>query len=62
MKKITKKTTKKKVKKEMPEMDMSALMECIKNPPKIGKIEADFGREDLNLIRNKINELIDYVS
>ena len=27
--------------------------------PKVNRLDLDFGREDLNLMRDKINELID---
>ena len=30
--------------------------------PKLGHIEFNFGREDLNQLRGKINEVIDYLN
>ena len=29
--------------------------------PKLGHIELEFGREDLNQLKNKLNEVIDYI-
>ena len=30
--------------------------------PKFGHIELEFGREDLNQLKNKFNEIIDYLN
>ena len=30
--------------------------------PKLGHVELEFGREDLNRLRGKINEVIDYLN
>ena len=30
--------------------------------PKLGHVEIDFGREDLNNLRSKLNEIIDYIN
>ena len=30
--------------------------------PKLGHIELDFGREDLNGLKNKINQIIDHLN
>ena len=29
--------------------------------PKVGRLTSDFGREDLNQLRNKVNEILDLV-
>ena len=29
--------------------------------PKIGRLTSDFGREDLNQLRNKVNEILDLI-
>ena len=29
--------------------------------PKVGKLDLDFGREDLNKLRDKVNEIIDNI-
>ena len=29
--------------------------------PKIGRLTTDFGREDLNQLRNKVNEVLDFI-
>ena len=33
-----------------------------KSAPKLGHIELEFGREDLNQLRSKLNEVIDYIN
>ena len=30
--------------------------------PKLGHIELEFGREDLNQLKSKLNEVIDYIN
>ena len=30
--------------------------------PKLGHIELEFGREDLNQLKDKLNEVIDYIN
>lgn len=32
------------------------------NAPKLGHVDLDFGREDLNQLKNKINEVIDHLN
>ena len=29
--------------------------------PKIGRLTTDFGRQDLNQLRNKVNEVLDFI-
>ena len=33
-----------------------------KSTPKLGHIDLEFGREDLNQLRSKLNEVIDYLN
>ena len=40
------------------ELEVEEVVEEVKNP-KVGKLELDFGREDLNQMRDKINELVE---
>ena len=56
----------KKTNKELPELPKEVEVELFiskdETTPKLGHIELDFGREDLNQLRGKINEVIDYVN
>ena len=48
---------------EIPMEVPTGMLLTIVEPKKIvGKLDLDFGREDLNKLRDKVNELVDFVS
>ena len=59
-----KKGVKNKVKEEvkLEELTATEAVETLEvKQPKVGRLTSDFGREDLNQLRNKVNEILDLV-
>ena len=56
------------MKKKLPELPKEIDVEVFAsgpkeaNAPKLGHIDLDFGREDLNGLKKKLNEVIDFVN
>ena len=56
------------MKKQLPEIPKELEVEVFasgprdESSPKLGHIELEFGREDLNGLRNKLNEVIDFLN
>ncbi len=62
-KKVLLKETKKLEFPKLPkEVEVELFISKGETTPKLGHIELDFGREDLNALRSKINEVIDYIN
>ena len=60
-----KKDKKKDVMPELPkeiEVEIFASGPREKSTPKLGHIDLEFGREDLNQLRSKLNEVIDFIN
>ena len=48
---------------ELPkELSVELFISKDETTPKLGHIDLDFGREDLNALRGKLNEVIDYIN
>ena len=56
------------MKKKLPELPKEIEVEVIssgpkeESRPKLGHIDLDFGREDLNGLKKKLNEVIDFIN
>ena len=61
MKKKTKKIKFPEIPKQL-EVEIFASGPQEKDAPKLGHFDLDFGREDLNQLRSKINEVIDFLN
>ena len=61
-KKLLKETKKLELPKLPKEVEVELFISKGEATPKLGHVELDFGREDLNQLRGKINEVIDYIN